>query len=288
MSGKDVNQQLSDTLLRPERGRWLDVTLEKLGQRKSGSSFAYKATVRHQGDSSMQSNIENNPLWQRLQDLDLDKAGVSLPFSRRLARENGWSEKFSRRVIEEYKRFVFLTACQSNPVTPSDEIDQAWHLHLQYSQHYWKELCDGVLGTKLHHGPTSGGPVESDKYQAWYQRTLDLYEETFGEPPARDIWPPVDVRFAYVDDFRRVNTATHFVIPKVKSRIAGISATALALVGCAKILEDKSDVAAIFFLVALIYVVWKSIKKAVKNKGKDNDSWFGGGCAGCGGCGGCS
>ena len=226
----------------------------------------------------------NDPRWQRISQMDLDKAGAILSFTRRLARENGWSVSYSRRVIAEYRRFLFLTVRQPNPVTPSDDVDQAWHLHLQYSRHYWEVLCNEVLGMELHHGPTEGGNEETTRYKDLYEQTLGLYEETFGEKPPSDIWPSVSERFAYVNDFRRVNTASHYVIPKVTSRPAVITTAALLLAGCAAIFEDGTYALGGLALIVLIVFLWKFIKAGVKGK------WWGGGCSGggCGGCGGCS
>ncbi|MEK6230809.1 MAG: hypothetical protein N2A42_03075 [Luteolibacter sp.] len=35
--------------------------------------------------------------------------------------------------MTEYKRFVALAMLAGHPVTPSEEVDQAWHLHLVYT-----------------------------------------------------------------------------------------------------------------------------------------------------------
>jgi hypothetical protein len=45
-----------------------------------------------------------------------------------LARDNGWPREFTRRVVEEYKRFMFLTTVADHVVSPSEAVDQAWHL----------------------------------------------------------------------------------------------------------------------------------------------------------------
>jgi hypothetical protein len=31
-------------------------------------------------------------------------------------------------------------------VTPSEQVDQVWHLHLTYTRSYWDEFCPNVLG----------------------------------------------------------------------------------------------------------------------------------------------
>ena len=39
------------------------------------------------------------------------------------------------------QKIIYLAAVSKTPVTPSDEIDQVWHLHLTYTQSYWIDLC---------------------------------------------------------------------------------------------------------------------------------------------------
>ena len=81
-------------------------------------------------------------------------------FEQRLARENGWRAEFAAHVIEEYKRFCFLAVTGTEAFTPSDQVDQAWLLHLTYSRDYWERFCPEVIGKPLHHGPTKGGEAE--------------------------------------------------------------------------------------------------------------------------------
>ncbi|MBF9141138.1 TIGR04222 domain-containing membrane protein [Hymenobacter properus] len=152
-------------------------------------------------------------LWARLQALDLD-GGASLSFSRRLARDNGWPVDFAHRVVLEYKKFLFLAATCGHPVTPSDEVDQAWHLHLVYTRSYWDELCGQVLGFPLHHGPTRGGAAEGQKFEDWYARTLNSYTAAFGTLPPADIWPEAAVRFGEAPHFRRINLRKHWLLPR--------------------------------------------------------------------------
>ena len=91
--------------------------------------------------------------------LELDDPNSTLNFTARLQREQyGWSRNYAKRVAEEYKRFLILAALSEHPVTPSDQVDQAWHLHIVYTRSY-HEWCDALFGTYLHHGPTKGGDV---------------------------------------------------------------------------------------------------------------------------------
>lgn len=101
---------------------------------------------------------EQQALYQRLQQYSLDVPGVDFSFSQRLARENGWSIAYAQRVIEEYKKFAFLAVAAGHHVTPSDQVDQVWHLHLLYTHLYWGDFCPNILQRSLHHGPTKRGP----------------------------------------------------------------------------------------------------------------------------------
>jgi hypothetical protein len=136
----------------------------------------------------------DHPVWRALEGYEIGPPDAALSFTARLARENRWSEAFAARVVDEYKRFAFLAITAGHEVTPSDAVDQAWHLHLAYSRDYWQRFCPEVLGTDLHHGPTAGGGAEQARYFEQYARTLRSYEAAFGPPPA-DIWPAARRRF---------------------------------------------------------------------------------------------
>lgn len=155
-----------------------------------------------------------DPLWQRLDEFRLDLRDVGLTFSERAAKENAWSLPYTRRVIEEYKRFVYLAMRSGHVACPSDAVDQIWHMHLTYTRSYWEEMCEGVLNSPLHHGPTKGGSEEREKYFQLYNRTKASYEEHFGEKPPEDIWPSAEVRFGEDLHFVRINSAKHWVLPK--------------------------------------------------------------------------
>ncbi|WP_207796605.1 glycine-rich domain-containing protein [Sphingomonas oleivorans] len=99
----------------------------------------------------------DHPVWLLLSRYTIGPANVGLPFAKRLARENGWTDAHAARVIEEYRRFCFLSVTGDGEMTPSDAVDQVWHLHLSYSRDYWERFCPNVLGRALHHGPTAGG-----------------------------------------------------------------------------------------------------------------------------------
>ena len=159
-------------------------------------------------------------LYRRIQAFEFDTAEVQWPFSRRLARENRWSEEFALSVIKEYKKFAFLAMAAGHPVTPSDQVDQAWHLHLTYTRPYWEEFCAKALGKPLHHEPTQGGAAEKSKFDDWYGKTLASYERLFGHKPPEDIWPPPAIRFGRDLHFVRVNTQQHWLLTNPLSWLA--------------------------------------------------------------------
>ncbi len=179
-------------------------------------------------------NTKQAELLQRLEKFSPDSADAAFPFSSRLAKENQWSLAYTNRVIAEYKRFAFLSVEAGHPVSPSEDVDQVWHLHLTYSQSYWKDFCPEILQTPLHHSPTRGGVDESAKFDNWYRKTFESYRRFFGEPP-RDIWPTPEEKAAQKNHFVRVDKETHWVIPKLrlpKVRI-GLALVTLALLGLA-------------------------------------------------------
>lgn len=153
-----------------------------------------------------------DPLWVALLHYSIGPEGAALSFAARLARENGWSPEEADRVIGEYKRFCFLAIRSGHPVTPSDSVDQAWHLHLAYSRDYWERFCPDVLGRPLHHGPTAGGGEQARLYYDQYAETLKSYERIFGELPPADLWPDARRRFRDDPRARRVHPRQGFFV----------------------------------------------------------------------------
>lgn len=131
----------------------------------------------------------DSSLWERLQHYRFDPTPVAHPFEWRLASAQGWPLGKASRVVEEYRRFVFLAMVADHSVTPSSAVDAAWHLHLIDTRRYWEEFCPVVLGRPLHHEPGRGGPSDRAHHQTQYARTLTSYRRCFGTDPPPDIWP---------------------------------------------------------------------------------------------------
>ena len=94
--------------------------------------------------------------WEKIIRFQVDEGDPEYAFTDRLALENGWPLEYTLRVFYEYKKFIFLLCIQSESLTPSDAVDQAWHLHLIYTRSYWDRWCENILNKRIHHGPTQG------------------------------------------------------------------------------------------------------------------------------------
>jgi hypothetical protein len=152
-------------------------------------------------------------LWHSIKNFELDDPHASFSFTDRLARENDWDLAYSLRAVDEYKKFIFLMCIAGHPVTPSDQVDQVWHLHLLYTESYWIDLCANILKRQLHHGPTKGGDLEKNKFEDWYAKTLTLYTEIFSADPPADLWPESKIRFSDIH-YVRVNARKNWIITK--------------------------------------------------------------------------
>lgn len=153
-----------------------------------------------------------HPIWVALSHHVIGPPEATLPFTERLARENGWTPDHAARVVEEYKRFCFLAVTAGHAVTPSDAVDQAWHLHLTYSRDYWEHFCPSVLGRPLHHEPTTGEIDARHRYFRQYAETLKSYERTFGESSPADLWPTGAQRLLDDPKARRIHPREGFFV----------------------------------------------------------------------------
>lgn len=231
-------------------------------------------------------------LYRSLKEFDIDGGPVEFTFEERLARENGWTREYARRVVQEYKRFVFLSATAGHPITPSEEVDQAWHLHMTFTDSYWDGMCP-LLPRPLRHNPTKGGAQESAKFIDWYEKTKASYRRLLGEEPPADIWPSSEKRFG-PDRFVRVNLAENWVVPKTRLADVGKIAALLAifsvtLAGCTVLAQASTNsglyivlvLVGVVVLLALIGLMSKQGEKRGHSSGQDGCG--GGGCgSGCG------
>jgi uncharacterized membrane protein YgcG len=173
-------------------------------------------------------------------------------------------------------------------MTPSVAVDQAWHLHLCYTRSYWIDLCEGIVGRPLHHGPTQGGRLEDARFHEQYERTLHRYEHEFGEPPPADIWPAAERRFA-PDASPIWTTRDRFLVLErsLLKRVAlALGVTGLGVLG-AGASASGSVAVAVFLLLVVGFIVWKVVRHKKGGRGTGGNGCGGGtGCGGDSGCGG--
>jgi hypothetical protein len=229
-------------------------------------------------------------LWQKLAAFEFDSGLPELSFAQRLARENQWDLGFAARAIEEYKRFLYLAAVAGHPVTPSDEVDQVWHLHLTYTRSYWEKLCGEILEKPMHHNPTRGGMAEDLKFRQWYERTKETYEAEFDQKPPEEVWPASETRFSQPRRLKEPNTADFWVISKRKfgqgARVAAVVLGALLMVAACGGAGDGMDIGTFFGGFITVMVVLFII--GAKYGGHGGGGKGGGGASCGGGISGCS
>lgn len=244
-------------------------------------------------------------LWDAIKNFPLDSPGASMPFSARLARDHLWLPTYAEKVVREYRRFLYLVATEREMVTPSEDVDEAWHLHLAYTQSYWDELCGKVLGRPLHHNPTEG-EEQIDSFRKAYERTLSRYYTVFQEAPPSDVWPSGADRFALgggfrtvpLRDFRLVGRLTAVRVAKVLRYLAAALFFALpfALLGLAAfpvpfviiggvIIGSFLGGTILHLLADVSLPPWGKKGLGYTKYRNEPDTSGGGGCGGCGGCG---
>jgi hypothetical protein len=153
-------------------------------------------------------------LWAKILDFELNDIDSSFSFTDRLCRENDWSMEFASRCILEYKKYIFLVCISNKSQTPSDQVDQVWHLHLLYTESYWIDFCKKTLKKDIHHGPTKGAE-QRGTFKEQYTDTLNFYQLIFKEVPPKDIWLNLKERFSQIH-FTRVNRHSNWIIPKIR------------------------------------------------------------------------
>ncbi|HLO99565.1 MAG TPA: hypothetical protein VK171_13300 [Fimbriimonas sp.] len=126
-------------------------------------------------------------LIQKIESFEIDAAGAEGAFAARLAKEQKWTPAFTAKVIREYKRFIALAMISNREVTPSKTVDEAWHLHLIFTDSYWNRLAK-ILPKPLHHHPGMGAKGDRLKYKEQFRYTLELYRDTFGADAPADVW----------------------------------------------------------------------------------------------------
>ncbi len=235
--------------------------------------------------------MKNSILWTKIQNFKLDNPSAQFTFSQRLARDNNWSSDVTQKTIQEYKKFIYLCCVSEQSITPSDAVDQVWHLHLTYTKSYWVDFCKHTLEKEIHHNPTKGGTSEKEKYNNCYDHTFMMYTQEFGENPPQDIWLDSTTRFTQIN-YKRINVDNYWMIKKPTTlRNSSLVMAALIALIASLFIQAQGSFIIIFIFIAILIII------SIFNKGKGNGNgcsydddysdWgdSDSGCSGCSGCG---
>lgn len=241
--------------------------------------------------------IKDEALWNRIQGFSLDASDADFPFSKKLAKEESWSLEFTRKAIEEYKKFVYLCCILPKGASPSEVVDKVWHMHLIYTQNYWEEFCPNILKRSLHHHPSKGGSNEKIKHQNWFTDTLESYKDVFRSEAPQDIWIKKNV----TENVKSKSQIWRW-IPFLILILMLSSCLGEVIITIGSIFLSFSGIIIFGAVIAFIRQIKDIQVNNEENSGSDNGggscssgnscnsggSSCGGGCGGgCGGCGGC-
>lgn len=122
-----------------------------------------------------------DPLWLKLMAMNMQGAAAFAPFMETVQKQMGMSRDLASRVIEEYRKFLFLAMRAGHQVMPPGAFGEAWMLQMQNAQDFWEKLGDTV-GERPAPGESKTGPADP------WTETLKSYERIFGMKPPMDIW----------------------------------------------------------------------------------------------------
>lgn len=107
--------------------------------------------------------------------------------------------------ILEYRKFLVMAYLTDNMISPSEQVDQVWHLHMTYTQHY-RATCKTLVEHDFKHSPSEGGQSEGQKFENIYGDTLSFYKSVFTIDAPVDVWESTQQRFDMKNfSFRTVN-----------------------------------------------------------------------------------
>lgn len=126
-----------------------------------------------------------DPLWLKLATMNLQGAEAMAPFMKMVEQQMGVSRDMATRVIEEYRKFLFLAMRAGHQVIPPGAVNDVWMMHLQNAQNYWEQM-----GKMITERPMAGGfdPSAFAGLADPWKQTLESYEKIFGTKPPMDIW----------------------------------------------------------------------------------------------------
>jgi uncharacterized protein (TIGR04222 family) len=171
---------------------------------------------------------EHADCWRRIQDHLGTSGHHALDLAAVLVGKFRWARTHADAAVEEYRRFCFLAATGTAGVSPSAEVDEVWHLHLQHTRDYWDRFCPQVLRMALHHEPGGRSRGRDRVFRAQYAETLARDQQVFGPPPEA-FWPGTVARFDAPPRFRTIDAQNAWVLRRPAWTMRWTTASVLLL-----------------------------------------------------------
>ncbi|MBL3656141.1 glycine-rich domain-containing protein [Fulvivirga sediminis] len=209
-------------------------------------------------------------LWNKILSFDLDAPLSEYGFSTRLAKENAWTQNFTRLAILEYKKFMYLAGTAGAMVSPSEIVDLVWHQHLIFSDSY-EQFCE-VIGSNIKHIPSTHNKKEKEKFLSARNQTFKLYKETFGEPPAviwkyPDMYAPMGLKEASMRPNTRLYIMVLFIVAMMIPTAAALRPVYLSINNPLFLMVF---VGAGVFLIIILHMFNQHRVRAILERGETN------------------
>lgn len=130
---------------------------------------------------------KDRKLWHRLEGYSFHERPLTRSLVDRLHAETGHSIDVCYTLVEEYRRFMYLTGSTGETLAPSPIVDVVWKMHVQDEKAYFEDFCPRILG-RIMKRPDVSLPFMDDPA---YGRTLDHYADEFGRAQVQ-FWPDPD------------------------------------------------------------------------------------------------
>jgi len=125
--------------------------------------------------------LSNPDLWARIAGAFLPVEADGRGFAAHVAALAGLEPHAARRLVDEYRRFLYLAATRAAPLAPPARVWVVWDYHASLDG-YRDDFCTWILGRDL---PCAGsaGPGAPG-----YAAARAAYAAEFGPPPLA-LWP---------------------------------------------------------------------------------------------------
>ena len=123
---------------------------------------------------------------------DVDAYPVPSLLVPRIMKNYNRDRTYAEGIVREAKRMLYLSQVSGQPVTPSVEIDDAWHEMILFTKFY-HEFCAFIGTDYIHHTPTgddeSEGEGSGGGEMSVYDQTIENYRRYIAEPDEK-YWTP--------------------------------------------------------------------------------------------------